>query len=116
MSKLTKNIPTPFKEKLTSRVDVPFILTFRRKLHNQYRFVDLSKNDLKNLQSFFDLAGECSVTQMDKRYRRKTDSTDTLDGLQVIHYGANTPLRIHGVYINQRFEVVRIDAKHKKHK
>jgi hypothetical protein len=116
MAKLTVNVGKPHSEKLTERTESPFIITFRRKLHDGYRFTDLSAQDLKKLQTFFDIVSECTVNMMDKHYRRKTDKEDIIDGLQVIHYGTENGLRIHGVYIEQRFEVIRIDVNHKKHR
>lgn len=115
MCKLTNSTGKIHSERLTNRTNAQFIITFRRKLHNNYRFTDLSARDLKRLQKFFDLAAGCTVDMMDRTYRRMTDKEDKVDGMQVIHYGTDDGFRVHGVYESQRYEVIRIDANHKKH-
>jgi len=113
--------PVTAKTKLTGvlpiqRSESPFILSFNRKLQNQYRFPDLKQNDLKPLQNLVDEMANKSVQEIDCRFKRETDRNDDEDGEQVYHYGKNgEALRIHGVYYEDRFEVVRIDPKHKYH-
>ena len=119
MSKLTKHTGSKIKgEQLTlkERTERPFIISFGRRLHEGYQFTDLEKNDLKAMQNFFDLASQLSVDQMDRCYRRVPDQNDIIDNQQVQHYGTGNGFRIHGIYIDQRFEVLRIDPNHKKHK
>jgi hypothetical protein len=116
MAKFTQNTGKPLKEKIVSHVKPPFVVAFCRKLENNYTFSNLKESDLKKVQNFFNIASTCTVDVMDKKYRRKSDTQDKVDDLQVIHYGTSDEFRIHGIYINQRFEVIRIDTKHKKHK
>ncbi|MDR1299383.1 MAG: hypothetical protein LBJ84_03945 [Oscillospiraceae bacterium] len=71
--------------------------------------------DLKRMQTFFDMASQMTVDQMDARYRRVADTQDIIDGQQVQHYGRDDSFRIHGIYMSGYFEVVRIDPSHKIH-
>ena len=117
MSKLTKHVP--FKEegkrKIVSYSEARFIISFSNKLQKKYRFTDLEKSDLKGLQNFFDIASQLTVKEMDERYKRKSDPNDKFNDEPIIHYGTNDSFRIHGMYIEGRFEVLRIDPHHKVH-
>ena len=117
MSKLTKKTPLKDdkKRKYNKSTEQPFIISFVRKLEKGYRLDDLEKSDLKTLQNFFDIASQLTVNEMDKKYRRKSDKNDILYDEPVIHYGASETFRIHGIYIEGRFEVLRIDPNHKIH-
>lgn len=101
---------------LTKKTEIPFVVSFRRKLIDGYRLSDLEKKDVRQLQKFLDIASELSVQQMDEAYSRPTDSNDKFNGQQVQHYGVGDCFRIHGVFENQRFEVIRIDPNHRKHR
>lgn len=120
MSKLTKPKGQKIQgERLTSaeRLNRPFIISFRQKLHRGYRLTDLEIDDLKDMQSFFDIASQLSINEMDKQYRRISDKNDKVNGQQVQHYGHGDRFRIHGIYTSDNhFEVIRIDPNHKKHK
>ena len=117
MSKLTRNIP--FKEngnrKINKYTEQPFVVSFVKKLEKGYRFIDLAMSDLKNLQNFFDIASQLTVYQMDKKYKRESNKNDILYDEPVIHYGTSDSFRIHGIYIEGRFEVLRIDPNRKFH-
>lgn len=102
--------------KLTKNTPPPFIVSFRRKLLSGYRLVDLEKRDMAQLQKFLDVASELSIQEMEKRYRHKPDRQDKFDGKYVEHYGFENGFRIHGIFFDGRFEVIRIDPNHKKHK
>ena len=94
----------------------PFIISFRRKLQRGYRLTELEKADLKLLQAFFDRISEHTINTVDARYKRDPDKSDTIDGQQIQHYEVAKSFRIHGIYKDGRFEVVRIDPHHKVHK
>lgn len=68
------------------------------------------------LQKFLDKASDLTVSQMDSMYRRTPDKSDTFNGQQVEHYGFSDGFRVHGIYEEQRFEIIRIDPNHKFHK
>lgn len=116
MSKLT-NIDSEraIGKKLTINVDRPFIASFRYKLHKGYRLNDLEKRDVQSLQKFLDIASDLTVSQMDSSYKRNMDKSDIFNGQQVQHYGFGDRFRVHGIYEDQRFEIIRIDPNHKKH-
>ena len=118
MAKLTSNnqkqLTSP--QNLTRVTKGPFVISFCRKLEHGYNFMCLEKKHLMLFQKFLDIASALTVQEMDKKYRRDADKNDTVDGQQVQHYGADNKFRLHGVYIDGRFEVIRIDPNHKVHK
>jgi hypothetical protein len=93
----------------------PFVIAFRRTLEKGYKLDDLQIADLKRMQAFFDAASQMTVDQIDARYRRRADPKDIVDGQQVQHYGRDDGFRIHGIYTDGYFEVIRIDPNHKVH-
>ena len=103
-------------KKLTQNVNRPFIASFRHKLHKGFRLDDLEKKEIQMLQKFLDIASDLTVSQMDTKYRRTPDKSDIFNGQQVEHYGFSDGFRIHGIYEEQRFEIIRIDPNHKYHK
>jgi len=117
MSKLTRNVPLKDdkERKVNKYTEGRFIISFSRKLENGYRFDDLKQSDLKVLQNFFDIASQLTVQEMDEKYKRQSDKNDILYNEPVIHYGTSERFRIHGTYIEGRFEVLRIDPNHKVH-
>jgi hypothetical protein len=93
----------------------PFIVSFCRKLQRGYGFTKMEKRHLKEFQSFLDKISSLSVSKVDESYKRKSDATDILDGQQVVHYEIADAFRLHGLYLDGRFEVVRIDPNHTYH-
>jgi hypothetical protein len=71
--------------------------------------------DLKGLQKFLDAVSGLSVSDVDGRYKCKSDMLDTIDGQQIVHYEVTQSFRIHGVYLSGQFEVVRLDPHHRVH-
>ena len=115
MAKLTKETiksKIPIKRELSDR----FILCFKDKLQNGYTFAGLTDRQLKEWQNFLDIVSQLSFEQVERRYRRESDTNDTYNGLQVIHYGVGQTFRIHGVIENAQFVVLRIDPLHSFHK
>lgn len=102
--------------RLTSRTEVPFILSFKYKLETGYGFSKLKPEQLREFQVFLDKVSAMTVNEVDLRFRRKSDSKDTLHGSDVIHYWITPKFRIHGIMENSRFKVVRMDPLHRYHK
>lgn len=115
MPKLTKETKRPL-ERLSNRLSVPFSICFRYKLQNGYTFSDLDKHQLREFQAFLNLASQMSFEQVERRYRRKSDTNDTFCGSQVIHYRIGEVFRIHGIIEEAQFVVLRLDPTHKYHK
>ena len=117
MSKLADISANKVKgKKLTASVNRPFIASFRHKLHKGFRLDNLEKKDIQTLQKFLDMASDLNDSQMDSMYRRPSDKSDIFNGQQVEHYGFSDGFRVHGIYEEQRFEIIRIDPNHKFHK
>jgi hypothetical protein len=117
MRKFTKEPEKNKKQKLTrTSLSRPFIIAFQRKLERGYQFIDLEKADLKQFQRFLDIASELTVQQMDTKYKQEADKKDTVDDFQVEHYRVGDGFRIHGIYREGRFEVLRLDPHHNRHK
>lgn len=116
MSKVTNINGSNIKPiKLTNNVDVPFVICFKDKLTKGYTFEDLEKINNKELQNFLNIVSQLSVTEVDKKYRRKTDKEDKYQGQQVFHYQVSDSFRIHVINYNGSYEVIRLDPNHKVH-
>lgn len=115
MAKLTKAIPKQ-SERLSNRLSTPFSLCFRYKLQNGYTFSDLNIHQLREFQAFLNLTSQMTFEQVERRYRRTSDTNDTFNGDQVIHYGVGQVFRIHGIIEDAQFVVLRLDPEHKYHK
>lgn len=105
----------PPVEPLSKHVVVPFSITFRHKLQSGYRFTDLKPEHLKEWQRFLDKVSGQSFNEVDRLYRRKTDTTDVYNGEQIIHYQVSGIFRIHGIVQAGHFLVIRMDPEHKVH-
>lgn len=119
MSKLTTDrLPSTRGTQLTSssNVNVPFTVCFEHKLVRKYTFKELEKTHLGALQRFLDKVCGMTVTEVDKAYKRSNDKMDTFKEMQVQHYEVSKKFRIHGVFDQQLFKVIRIDPNHKFHK
>lgn len=101
--------------KLSSRLDVPFIISFKYPLKNGYTFAEMRPEDNKAFQSFLNKVSNMTFNQVDTAHRKKSDVHDLYNGQQVIHYGVSGTFRIHGVIENSRFKVIRLDPRHKFH-
>lgn len=115
MGKLTKG-DLRKATKLTSHLSLPFTLCFKYKLQNGYALDDLNAAQIKDFQKFLDTVSQLTFQQVEKRYRRKSDTNDTFNGDQVIHYGITQVFRVHGTIENGQFVVLRLDPKHQVHK
>ena len=104
--------------RLTSeeRNEVPFSICFSYKLENHYTFEGMEKSHLKSLQSFLNTYVGKPIRLVDKQKLRKSDKHDIYAGLDVQHYEVAGPFRIHGVYKEHVFHVIRIDTNHNYHK
>lgn len=103
-------------ERLTNKLDGPFILSFKYKLHNGYTFSDMRHSDLDPFQRFLNKVSDMTWTQVDYLFRRPPDKQDDFKGMQVQHYEVCSGFRVHGVVENSRLKVIRIDPKHGFHK
>ncbi len=112
----TVEVPRDGYEPLTKLNELPFIISFKYKLKKGYTFKELKQNHLKELQHFLDKISGMTISQVDGRYLRQPDSTDVYNGSQVQHYEVTPKFRIHGVLEDKRFEIIRLDPNHKKHK
>lgn len=106
MSKLTK----------TQNREVPFELCFKYPLENGYTFKELTNENIKQFQAFLNKVSQMTVTQVDKAYSRKPDTTDSYRSLQVYHYEVTPVFRIHVVIEAGYYKIIRLDPRHKKHK
>lgn len=118
MQKLTQiNIPTnDLKLTQDRNREVPFILCFKYKLQNKYTFKEFKAEHNRVFQAFLDKVSNMTVNDVDKLYLRHPDHQDTFRGLSVQHYTVNEKFRIHGVFENGEFVVLRLDTKHQIHK
>lgn len=96
--------------------EVPFELCFKYPLENGYTFKELTKDNLKQLQSFLNKVSQMTVSQVDKSFLRKTDTDDKYRGMQVYHYEVSGSFRIHVVIEAGYYKIIRLDPKHKVHK
>lgn len=115
MSKLTKEVQEP-SERLSNHLSSPFSLCFRYKLQNGYTFSDLNVHQLREFQAFLNRSSQMTFEQVERRYRRASDTSDTFNGDQVIHYGIGQVFRIHGIIEEAQFVVLRLDPTRKYHK
>ena len=114
--KLSKqNVANSKGRDLTDRTRVPFVVSFKYKLLNGYKFSDMQQKDLKAFQRFLDKVSDMTFNDVDRMYRRKSDNQDEYDGKDVIHYDCGGSFRIHGIVEDSRFKVLRIDPNHKFH-
>ena len=102
--------------KLADAGSRPFVLSFHRKLKHGFTFSNLDLKNVKDFQRFLDKISISTVNDVDKTYRRVPDKEDTVDGQQVQHYGITDKFRLHGILVDGRFEVIRVDPNHKVHK
>lgn len=102
--------------KLTNQRDVPFELCFKYPLEKGYTFRGLSQQDLKIFQAFLDKVSGMTVTQVDEKFSKKPDSTDTFNGMQVYHYKVSKDFRIHVVNEDGYFKIIRLDPHHRFHR
>lgn len=111
-------LKTDFKEEkklLSSKTDVPFILSFKYPLEKGYTFASLNTSDIKDFQRFLDKVSHMTADQVDKLFLRKSDKTDVYNDCQVIHYEVTQKFRIHGIIENARFKILRLDPNHRYH-
>ena len=106
MSKLTKS----------QNREVPFELCFKYPLENGYTFKELTNENIKQFQAFLNKVSQMTVTQVDKAYSRKPDTTDLYRSLQVYHYEVTPVFRIHVVIEAGYYKIIRLDPRHKKQK
>lgn len=100
---------------LTRHTEVPFVVSFKYKLFDEFKFTDMQMRDLKTFQNFLDRVAGMSFNEVDKAYRKKSDKQDEFEGKNVIHYNCGGSFRIHGIVEDSRFKVLRIDPNHKFH-
>ena len=115
MSPLT-NIETDIKpNKLTTKINAPFIVSFKYSLKKGYKLKDLQLCDVQELSRFFDKVAQMDFNQVEQKYRKTSDKKDQYKCQQVIHYQYSNSGRIHGIIEEGRFKVLRIDPNHKFH-
>ena len=101
--------------KLTSKTEVPFILSFRYPLERGYTFKELTSKNNKEFQAFLDKVSKLSVQQVDEQYARKPDKNDEYNDMQVYHYEVSQSFRIHVVNEDGQYCIIRLDPNHKFH-
>lgn len=102
--------------KLTNQRDVPFELCFKYPLENGYTFKELTKENIRDLQTFLNKVSQMTAQQVDQLYARKPDKSDTYKGMQVYHYEVAEAFRIHVVIEAGYYKIIRLDPRHKFHK
>lgn len=96
--------------------EVPFELCFKYPLEKGFTFKELSRDNLKQLQSFLDKVARMTVTQVDKSFARPPDKQDKYNDLQVYHYEVAPAFRIHVVIEAGYYKIIRLDPNHTVHK
>ena len=102
-------------EKVSNQNDLPFIVAFRDSLSKKYNFIEMSVADIKTFQQFLDKIANMTFAQVNKRYRRKTDRTDSYNEEHVAHYAVTQKFRMHGVLERNVLYVIRLDPSHMFH-
>ncbi len=105
----------PESGKLTDSNDTRFIISFRYKLKKAYTFTDLQWKNVKEFQRFLDKVSNMTLDQVEKLYHRDDDPNDLFNGEQITHYKVTDSFRIHGVFENGLFVVLRLDLNHRVH-
>ena len=104
---------------LTSRNTAPFYLSINHQLENKFDFKHKKLNNarLKEFHAFIDKAVGNSISDVEKLYKRETDTKDKYGASkkQMIHFGFGDNFRIHGYYEQGYFVLCRLDPDHKKH-
>lgn len=101
--------------KLTTKTEVPFILSFRYPLEKGYTFKELTSKNNKEFQAFLDKVSKLSVQQVDEQYARKPDKNDSYKDMQIYHYEVSQSFRIHVVNEEGQYRIIRLDPNHKFH-
>ena len=102
--------------KLTNARDVPFEICFKYPLEKGFTFQELSKQNIKEFQSFLNKVSRMTVSQVDSQFARKPDKNDSFQGMQVYHYEVSPVFRIHVVLEAGYYKIIRLDPKHKVHR
>lgn len=101
--------------KLTNQRDVPFELCLKYPLEKGFTFNELSKGNVKELQSFLNKVSRMTVQQVDQLYSCQPDKNDKYNGMQVYHYEVTKAFRIHVVIEEGYYKIIRLDPCHKVH-
>lgn len=101
--------------RLTNKTETPFIISFKYALEKGYTFREMTQQNNKELQAFLDKVSQLSVQQVDEKYARKPDKTDSFKNMQVYHYEVSRSFRIHVVSEEGQYRVIRLDPNHKFH-
>ena len=101
--------------RLTTQRDVPFELCFKYPLEKGYTFRELSKENVKEFQTFLNKVSRMTVQQVDQLYSRKPDKNDSYNGMQVYHYEVAKAFRIHVVIEAGYYKIIRLDPCHNVH-
>ena len=101
--------------KLTNVRDVPFEICFKYPLEKGFTFQELSKQNIKEFQSFLNKVSRMTVNQVDTQFARKPDKNDSYQGMQVYHYEVTRKFRIHVVNEAGYYKVIRLDPNHEVH-
>jgi hypothetical protein len=102
-------------EVLTTQKPRPFIVSFELKLERGFTFFNLQQQHLKQLQNFLDNVSVMEFGEVEKIYKCKSDKKDTYRSQQIIHFKVADSFRIHGIIIDGRFAVLRLDPNHRVH-
>ena len=102
-------------KKLTTKTEVPFILSFRYPLERGYTFKELTSRNNKEFQAFLDKISKLSVQQVDEQYARPPDKNDSYNDRQVYHYEVAKSFRIHVVNEDGQYHIIRLDPNHRFH-
>lgn len=107
--------------KLTKSNKTKLVVSFGLKLENSFNFKKMKKDDLNIFQKFLDDSTELSWDEMESRYMRDPDTTDTYviknSDFPVYHFGkSGSAFRLHGILADGYFHITRIDPNHKVHK
>lgn len=92
-----------------------FKMSLERTLEKKFCFDKLQQKDIKTFNSFIERTVGKDFQEVNKRFLRKPDKNDKIDGNSVYHYEVSKKFRIHG-YLNEGYFVIcRVDPNHKFH-
>ncbi|WP_217588715.1 MAG6450 family protein [Lentibacillus saliphilus] len=118
MQLTTKNIGIPKKgQVLTNKSKAKFKMSLERSLENGFCFKDLQKREVKAFNSFIDktVGKNLTVLEVNQRFGRSPDKSDSIDGYNIYHYEVSGKFRIHGYLKEGYFVICRIDPNHRVH-
>lgn|GEM_PF-1096620 len=112
--KFTDIRPNVKSSELTNK-NRPFVVCFKYQLPKEFCFTKLEKRSIKDFQSFLNKISNMTFLDVEKTFKKESDTSDIFHDMPVVHYKVTEDFRLHGVMENWEFCVIRIDPNHKFH-